>query len=42
MEIDNYQSPLSSRYASEAMRFDFSDTGACELCAGPAQNAVAP
>jgi len=25
MEIDNYQSPLSSRYASEAMRFNFSD-----------------
>jgi len=25
MEIDNYQSPLSSRYASEAMRFNFSE-----------------
>jgi len=25
MELDNYQSPLSSRYASEAMRFNFSD-----------------
>jgi adenylosuccinate lyase len=25
MEIDNYRSPLSERYASEAMRFNFSD-----------------
>lgn len=25
MDADNYQSPLSSRYASEAMRFNFSD-----------------